>query len=204
VPAALPPAAEPSTIPDGPSGARGAVILDDIPDFIRHPRLRELFRYWRGLAPGGGIPLRRAIDPLALRPMLPNLQILEIGATPDDLRYRLAGGVIVEAFGFEPTGLTRREIRAARVTPDRHAEFDRTSRETHEVGARCLVAYTHDHMTSYARDYLAYARLNLPVSEDGVRGSGVFGALFMSSDRDLFWKNDFTELHVTVPVAELG
>jgi hypothetical protein len=129
---------------------------------------------------------------------------LEIGATPDDLRYRLAGGVIVDAFGFEPTGLTRRQIRAARVTPDRHAEFDRTSRETHEVAARCLVAYTHDHMTSYARDYLAYARLNLPVSEDGVRGSGVFGALFLSSDRDFFWQDDFTELHVTVPLAELG
>lgn len=148
--------------------------------------------------------MRRAIDPIALRSILPHLQILEVGATPEDLRYRVAGGVIVDAFGFEPTGLTRREIRAARVTPDRWSEFDRTSRETHEVAARGLVAYTHDHMTSYARDYLAYARLNLPVSEDGIRGSGVFGALFLSSDRDLFWKDGFAELHVTVPVAELG
>jgi hypothetical protein len=98
--------------------SRGA-ILGRIPDFIRHPQLRELFDYWRTLAPGGSIPLRRAIDPLALRSMLPHLQILEIGATPEELRYRLAGGVIVDAFGFEPTGLTRREIRQARVTPDR-------------------------------------------------------------------------------------
>jgi hypothetical protein len=178
-------------------------MLDGIPDFIRHPRLAELFRYWRGLAPDGGVPRRRSIDPIALRSMLPHLQLLEIGPTPDDLRYRLAGGVLVEAFGFEPTGLTRRDIRRDRVTPDRHAEFDRTSRETHEVAARCLVAYTHDHMTSYARDYLAYARLNLPVSEDGVHGTGVFGALFLSSDGDPFWKDDFTELHVTVPLAEL-
>lgn len=199
-------AAEQSTIdcPVVDRALSGGAILDRIPDFIQHPRLRALFDYWRELAPRGGIPLRRAIDPLALRSLLPHLQILELGATPDDLRYRLAGGVIVEAFGFEPTGLTRRQIREARVTPDRRAEFDRTSRETHEVGARGLVAYTHDHMTSYARDYLAYARLNLPVSEDGMRGSGVFGALFLSSDRDFFWKDNFTELHVTVPVAELG
>jgi hypothetical protein len=184
------------------SDSRGA-ILDRVPDFIRHPRLAELFRYWRGLAPGGGVPLRRAIDPVALRSMLPHLQLLEIGATPDDLRYRLAGGVIVDAFGFEPTGLTRRQIRQARVTPDRQAEFDRTSRETHEVGKRLLVAHTHDHMTSYARDYLAYARLNLPVSEDGVHGSGVFGALFLSNDGDTFWQRGFAELHVAIPIAEI-
>jgi hypothetical protein len=200
----LPLAAEQSRIEQRRETQRRGASLDNIPDFIRHPQLRDLYRYWRGLAPGGGIPLRRAIDPLALRPLLPHLQILEIGASPDDLRYRLAGGVIVEAFGFEPTGLTRREIRQARVTPDRQAEFDRTSRETHEVAARALVAYTHDHMTSYDRDYLAYARLNLPVSEDGIAGSGVFGALFLSSDKAPFWQEDFTEFHRTVPLAALG
>jgi hypothetical protein len=200
----LPAGRKKSTILVGlPTSARRGRILGGVPDFIRHPQLRELFRYWRGLAPGGGMPLRRAIDPVALRSMLPHLQLLEIGAAPDDLRYRLAGGVIVEAFGFEPTGLTRREIRRTRVAPDRYAEFDRTSRETHEVAARGLVAYTHDHMTSYARDYLAYARLNLPVSEDGVHGSAVFGALFLSNDRDLFWRDNFTELHVAVPLADL-
>ncbi|MEZ5830832.1 MAG: PAS domain-containing protein [Dongiaceae bacterium] len=178
-------------------------MRDGVPDFIRHPKLVELFRYWRGLAPDGGVPLRRSIDPVALRTMLPHLQLLEIGATPDDLRYRLAGGVIVDAFGFEPTGLTRREIRRTRVMRDRYAEFDRTSAETHEVAVRGLIAYTHDHMTSYLRDHLAYARLNLPVSEDGVRSSGVFGALFLSSDGDPFWKNSFAELHATLPLAEL-
>jgi hypothetical protein len=178
-------------------------MLEGIPGFIRHPRLVELFRYWRSLAPDGGVPRRRLIDPIDLRSMLPHLQLLEVGASPNDLRYRLAGGVIVEAFGFEPTGLTRGEIRQARVAPDRLADFDRTSMETHEVAARGLVAYSHDHMTSYARDYLAYARLNLPVSEDGVRCTGVLGALFLSSDGDPFWKDGFTELHIAVPLAEL-
>jgi len=177
-------------------------MADSVPAFVRHPGLAELFRYWRSLAPLGEVPRRRSIDPIDLRAMLSNLQLLEIGATPDDLRYRLAGGLIVEAFGFEPTGLTRGEIKRARVARDRHPEFDRASRETHEVAARRLVAYTHDHMTSYARDYLAYARLNLPVSEDGVRCTGVFGALFLSSDGDPFW-NKFDELHVVVPLAEL-
>lgn len=174
----------------------------DVPAFIRHPRLAELYRYWRGLAPVGEVPRRQSIDPIDLRVMLPHLQILEIGATPDDLRYRLAGGVIVEAFGFEPTGLTRGEIKRTRVPRDRAGEFDRTSRETHEIAAHRLVAYTHDHMTSYNRDYLAYARLLLPISDDGVRCTGVFGALFLSSDGQPFW-DGIEDMHIAIPLAEL-
>ena len=173
------------------------------PAFIQHPQLAKLFLYWRGLSVDGGIPRRCDIDPTALPEMLPHLQILDVGATPDDLRYRLVGGRIVEAFDFEPRGLTRRDIRNARVAPANHATFDGTSRQTHDIAARGIVAYSHDHMTSYARDFLAYARLLLPISEDGTQITGVFGAIYHSGDCTAFWRH-FTELHVEKPIAEFG
>ncbi|MBK8157772.1 MAG: PAS domain-containing protein [Rhodospirillaceae bacterium] len=174
--------------------------VDD--SFILHPALRTLFRYWLSLSAGGSIPRRRDIDPIELRTMLSNLYILEVGATPDDLRYRLAGSHIVRAFGFEPGGLTRGEIRQRHVQPERFEEFNRTSAEIHRIVAEGIVAYSHDHMTSYTKDFLCYARLNLPISEDGRRPTGVFGAIFLSSDGNPFW-HKFLDLHVEVPLSRI-
>nr|WP_298684680.1 PAS domain-containing protein [uncultured Dongia sp.] len=168
--------------------------------FVQHPSLKTLFWYWRSLSIGGAIPLRRHIDPIALRSILPHLYILDAGATPDDLRYRLAGSLIVQGFGFEPAGLTRAEIRQRHVTTERQADFNQTSQETHRIVSAGVVAYSHDHMTSYTKDYLAYARLNLPISEDGRTLTGVFGAIFMSNDGQPFWRN-FTHTHVEIPLS---
>lgn len=174
------------------------VVRDDT--FILHPALKNLFRYWRSLSDNGSVPRRRDIDPIALRAMLSHLYLLDAGQGPDDLRYRLAGSLIVQAFGFEPGGLTRAEIRARHVLAERYAEFDRTSAETHSIVAKGLITYSHDHMTSYTKDYLAYARLNLPISEDGKTLTGVFGAIFLSSDSKPFW-DQFADLHVEIPLA---
>jgi len=171
--------------------------------FIHHPDLLRLFEHWLGLGVDGRVPRRRDIDPLAFRDLLPNLQLLDIGATPDDLRYRLVGNEIAATFGFEPRGKTRGEIRRAYVSPDNYADFDRTSRETHDIARRGVVAYTHDHLTSYNRDYLAYARLLLPIAEDGDSITGIFGALMMSSGHDPFWQG-FSELHIEVPIETFG
>lgn len=171
--------------------------MDD--SIIQHANLRALYRYWRGLSDGSAIPKRRDIDPVALRQQLRHVYLIDAGPTPDDLRYRLAGSVIVDAFGFEPAGLSRGEIRAKHVSPDRYADFDRTSAETFRIVSERIVTYTHDHMTSYTKDYLAYARLNLPVSEDGKSPSGILGAIYLSSDRNPFWQN-LQELHIELPL----
>jgi len=178
-------------------------VTEFVPDCIQHPHLIRLYRYWRGLSADGSVPLRAAIDAVALRDLLPSLYLLDAGATPDDLRYRLAGSRIVQAFGFEPGGLSRGEIRTRHVKPAAFADFDQTSRETHDIVARRQISYTHDHMTSYDRRYLAYARLNLPISEDGRHISGVFGGIVSSRDGGDFWR-DFHDFHVEVPLAEIG
>ena len=179
------------------------MATDRAPEFIQHPKLAGLFQYWRGLSRDGQVPRRRDIDPVALSKALPYLQLLNAGPTPDDLRYRLVGSSIVEAFGFEPGHLSRGEIKHRRVTPDHWPTFDETSQQTHDVAARGLVSYSHDHMTSYSRDYLAYARLLLPISEDGARITGIFGAIYHSGDGAPFWRN-FTELHVEKPIEAFG
>ncbi|MDQ7250812.1 PAS domain-containing protein [Dongia sedimenti] len=175
----------------------------DAPDFIQHRKLADLFRYWRGLSRDGQVPRRRDIDPLQLIPALPHVQLLDLGPTPDDLRYRLVGQTIIDAFGFDPRHLTRGEIKRRYVLPENRAAFDETSRQTHAIATRGIAAYTHDHMTSYAREFLAYARLLLPISEDGHAITGVFGAIYYSGDRDDFWRN-FQELHVERPIAAFG
>ena len=175
----------------------------DAADFIQHPKLAELFRTWRGLSRDGLVPRRRDIDPLQLGPSLKHMQLLDLGPTPDDLRYRLVGQTIIDAFGFDPRHLTRGEIRRRHVRPENLAAFDETSRQTHAIGTGAMVAYTHDHRTSYARDFLSYARLLLPISEDGRAITGVFGAIYYSGDRDDLWCG-FQELHVEVPIAAFG
>lgn len=170
--------------------------------FILHPALKNLFRYWRSLSDNGCVPRRRDIDPVALRTMLSHIYLLDAGQGPDDLRYRLAGSLIVQAFGFEPGGLTRAQIRERHVLPERYPEFDRTSAETYSIVDKGIVTYSHDHMTSYTKDYLAYTRLNLPISEDGKTLTGILGAIFLSSDGQPFW-NQFAHLHVEVPLANI-
>lgn len=166
---------------------------------IMHPTLRSLFRYWRSLSRDGALPLRRDLDPIAMRPFLPYLYLLDAGATPDDLRYRLAGTRIVEAFGFDPGNRTRASIKAEHVRPERCGEFDRTSLETHRIVSQRIIAYTHDHMTSYTKDFMCYARLNMPISEDGRTATGVFGAIYSSTDENPFW-DVFADMHVEISV----
>jgi hypothetical protein len=70
-----------------------------------HPKIRCVHEYWLRIHPGtGNLPGRQHFDPLAVRPLLPNLWMLDVQRDPLRFRYRLAGTRIVEAAGVEPTG----------------------------------------------------------------------------------------------------
>jgi hypothetical protein len=70
-----------------------------------HPTVQALFGYWRDIAPpGGGLPGRQHVDPMAIPALLPDLWLLDVHRNPLRLRYRVVGTRMVDAIGRETTG----------------------------------------------------------------------------------------------------
>lgn len=70
-----------------------------------HSRMvRAMHAWWLAHRGPAGIPDRRALDPAALKPLLPNLFIAEIEPKPFRVRYRLVGTKAVQVIGFDITG----------------------------------------------------------------------------------------------------
>lgn len=91
--------------------------------------IAELHRYWRSLCRDGRLPSRAAIDPGAIKPLLPYVLIVDIEQSPLRVRYRLVGTGIVELSRRDITGLYLDEIRFE------HAR----ERATFEAGYRRLL-----------------------------------------------------------------
>jgi hypothetical protein len=66
-------------------------------------KIGQLYAYWLGLAQGG-VPERDAFDPGAIRPLLPNLMIVEIEDEPFRILFRLSGTKVDEVTGMNITG----------------------------------------------------------------------------------------------------
>lgn len=74
-----------------------------------HSELRALFTYWEALRAGRKTPMRSDIDPRDMACDARNLFILEdLGR--GNIRFRLAGTAIVDAFGMELRGMNARAI----------------------------------------------------------------------------------------------
>jgi len=81
-------------------------------DALDEPRLRFLLGHWQALAAQcGGVPQRRAIDPVDLKPMLGSLMMLEVERDGYDAVYRLYGTEIAESgAGRDWTGFRVSEL----------------------------------------------------------------------------------------------
>lgn len=136
-------------------------------------RLLEFWTAHRG--PDGSPPPRAALDPLALPPaVLPGLILMELypGLSPNEnghgdpyrFHYRLAGTLIVEMFGFDPTGRFLDEIGD---TPEIRINITRlneaiTTRQPHISRSRFMIP---------SREFMQVERLTLPfLREDGSVG----------------------------------
>ncbi len=76
-----------------------------------HAELRALLGYWEGLRAGRKTPYRNEIDPRDMTGDARNLFILE-NLGRGNIRFRLAGTAIVDAFGMELRGMNARAIMA--------------------------------------------------------------------------------------------
>jgi hypothetical protein len=70
---------------------------------LRSKLVKSLHDWWVDHC-NGGIPDRSALDPFALKTLLPNMLIAEVERDPLRIRYRLVGTRVVEATGIDFTG----------------------------------------------------------------------------------------------------
>jgi len=74
---------------------------------------KRLIDYWRSKHRGGKLPARRDIEPADLKPILAQLLLIEVLREPLDFRYRLAGTLSYDIFGYDLTGRRVRDIEPA-------------------------------------------------------------------------------------------
>lgn len=67
------------------------------------PKIGQLHSYWSRLNDGLPAP-REAFDPEAIKPLLPNLLMVEFEHNPFRVRYRLAGTWVDAQTGYQVTG----------------------------------------------------------------------------------------------------
>jgi len=73
------------------------------------PSMRSFYHYWDSKRAGRCMPARRDIDPIEMKPWLPNIQLIDVGHNPRRMVYRLVGEVDVSFRGYNPTGRTVEE-----------------------------------------------------------------------------------------------
>lgn len=124
---------------------------------VRTPALVALWRYWRSKLAGRRVLPRADFFPGDIPELLEVLTLTEL--TPEGrLRYRIAGGKVVEAYGFEATGKYLDEI----LSPDRlkvaHLHIGAALSSGRPVFSR--TEYESPGGLSYVN-----ARLNIPLSD---------------------------------------
>lgn len=83
----------------------------DLPD----GRLRFLLEFWRSAPHRGDLPSIDRLDPLALKPVLGLLMILEPVDDGADFRYRLYGSEIAARAGLDLTGKLVTNVRSPKM-----------------------------------------------------------------------------------------
>ncbi len=93
-----------------------------------HPEIRALNDYWEMLRAGRPVPYRAEVDPRDMRCNARHLFILEdLGA--GNIRFRLAGTALVEAFGMELRGMSARTLMEGRARESFAALIEETLAE---------------------------------------------------------------------------
>jgi hypothetical protein len=135
----------------------------------KNPQLQAVHRYWLARCDGSKLPPRRAIDPIDLKPHLPNMLLVDVTRDPLRFRYRLFGTGLVALYDREMTGKYVDEIKSDSL----RAAAVRAYIEVIERHAPVFSA-----LAFVVDDYrITYDRVLLPLAEDGHTVSMVMGAM---------------------------
>ncbi|WP_282604872.1 PAS domain-containing protein [Pelagibius sp. Alg239-R121] len=77
---------------------------------LTEENLRLLVEYWRSIARGAAVPLRRDFEPMAIPLLLPDVYLVELMRPERRFRYRLVGTRVAEKAGFDATGCILDEL----------------------------------------------------------------------------------------------
>lgn len=104
--------------------------------------------------------LRGDLDPTAIPRLLRHLILAEVGDGGRAIRYRLVGTEIVEAHGFDYTGLTVEELTSG-------ATLDYTRELYGILASRAVPVYSEGRFRWADKEYRWTKRLHLPLSSAG-------------------------------------
>jgi hypothetical protein len=89
---------------------RPRIVWDPLEHELNAEPLRFLARYWRSHSAHGALPGIDIVDPLALKPALGYIMLLDVLDDGWDYRYRIYGSNIVQRFGRDLTGKRTSDI----------------------------------------------------------------------------------------------
>lgn len=140
-----------------------AIELDlaDVP----YPDLKRALAYWTLKRQDRFAPIKKAMDPVDLVKVLPRIMLVDVEADPLDFRYRLAGTGICDTHRTEPTGTRPRDLEPKNYGTLIHQHYCQAV-ETRSPILHLIILDTFDRSR-------AYARLLLPLSDDGLRVTGL-------------------------------
>ena len=120
----------------------------------------DLYRYWLSKRGSRIMPARSGINPADFPQLLPYMMIIDRAG--DQFRYRQVGSAIVEAVGYDATGVTVGSyIAAPETAAQARAIFKRVFTAAGPVFA--IGEYIHKSNTN-----IRFSLLTVPLSEDGV------------------------------------
>jgi hypothetical protein len=79
-----------------------------------HSEIRALYTYWERLRAGRPCPYRAEVDPRDMEGDAQHLFVLE-DLGQGNLRFRLAGTALIDAFGYELRGMSARSVMAGKA-----------------------------------------------------------------------------------------
>ncbi|MGJ8610744.1 MAG: PAS domain-containing protein [Octadecabacter sp.] len=162
-----------------PYKLRAADVSDAQDVIMTNPTAtQELEAYWETLPRIHGVPMRKAVDPVAMGGLLEDSFILERVA-PGVARIRVAGRNVAKLVGLEPRGLPLTAI----LRPESRAEM-----VTHIEATFCgptIVELPLESPRAVGQPLLEGKIMFLPLRDDHGRVSRVLGVLVMSGRRGL-------------------
>lgn len=140
---------------------------------LQHPRLKALLAYWESKRRGRDMPGRPDIVPAEIVPHLPGLVLCDLEPEPLRLRFRLIGTAVTAVLGRDSTGRYLDEVYPAAVVVAMLPAYRSMLEERRPFR-------TFGTVPAPRRTFLAFERLNLPLSRDGVNIDMVMSELVLS------------------------